>query len=67
MMLRHIGSQDKAERLEKALEICGQYEKRLVITGRNNGATASEYGDYLMETMNDPELEEKWKRFSSQD
>jgi isocitrate dehydrogenase (NAD+) len=67
MMLRHIGYQDKAERLEKALEICGQYEKRLVITGRNNGATASEYGDYLMETMNDPELEEKWKRFSSQD
>jgi len=65
MMLRHIGYQDKATRLEMALEICGQYEKKLVITGRDSGATASEYGDYLMETMNDPDLEAKWKSLSA--
>lgn len=65
MMLRHIGYPEKASRLEMALEICGQYEKKLVITGRDSGATASEYGDYLMKTMTDPELETKWKRLSA--
>ena len=65
MMLRHIGNPEKASRLEMALEICGQYEKKLVITGRDSGATASEYGDYLMVTMTDPELETKWKNLSS--
>ncbi|MFH1965587.1 MAG: isocitrate/isopropylmalate family dehydrogenase [Acidobacteriota bacterium] len=65
MMLRHIGYSEKASRLEMALEICGQYEKKLVITGRDSGATASEYGDYLMVTMTDPELETKWKNLSA--
>jgi isocitrate dehydrogenase (NAD+) len=65
MMLRHINYPEKAAKLEMALEICGQYEKKLVITGRETGATASEYGDYLMETMTDPELETKWKKFNS--
>ena len=62
MMLRHIGFPEKALKLEMALEICGQYEKSLVITGRDTGATASEFGDYLMNTMNDPDLEAKWEK-----
>ena len=62
MMLRHIGFPEKALKLEMALEICGQYEKSLVITGRDTGATASEFGDYLMSTMNDPALEAKWEK-----
>jgi isocitrate dehydrogenase (NAD+) len=65
MMLRHIGYPDRAEKLEMALEICGQHEKKLVLTGRDTGATASEYGDYLMETMTDPGLEAKWTRYTS--
>ena len=65
MMLRHIGYPEKAAKLEMALEICGQYEKKLVITGRDTGASASEYGDYLMETMTDPELQTKWSNLSS--
>ena len=65
MMLRHTGFPEKAAKLEMALEVCGQYEKKLVITGRDTGAAASEFGNYLMETMNDPGLEEKWKRLSA--
>jgi len=65
MMLRHIGYPEKAVKLEMALEICGQYEKKFVITGRDSGASAAEYGEYIMETMNDPGLEEKWKALAS--
>lgn len=60
MMLRHIGFGERAERLEMALDICGQYEKRIAITGRADGCTAEELGDYLMETMKDPELKDRW-------
>ncbi len=65
MMLRHIGYPEKATKLEMALEICGQYEKKLVITGRETGASAAEYGDYLMETMTDPDLLEKWSNLTN--
>ena len=65
MMLRHIGYPEKAARLEMALEICGQYEKKFVITGRDSGASAAEYGEYIMETMNDPGLEDKWRVLAS--
>ena len=51
MLLSHIGYQDKAEALERALDICMLEEKKLVITGRSDGATCSEFGDYVMETV----------------
>ncbi len=51
MLLSHIGMQDKADRLERALDICSFEEKRLVITGRDTGATCSEFGDYVMQTL----------------
>jgi len=63
MMLRHIGFDDKAQKLEMALDVCGQYEKKLVITGRDGGATAAELGNYLMETMKDPGLKAKWESY----
>ena len=46
-----------------ALDVCGQYEKKLVLTGRDSGCTGREYCDYLMETLQDPGLEKKWKGF----
>jgi isocitrate dehydrogenase (NAD+) len=61
MMLRHIGFTDKAERLEMALDVCGQYEKKISITGRDNGASAEEFGDYLMETAQDLNLASRWE------
>ena len=51
MLLSHIGLQDRADRLERALDICSFEEKRLVITGRDNGATCEEFGAYVMETL----------------
>lgn len=63
MMLRHIGIADKAEKLEMALDVCGQYEKRITITGRDTGCTARELGDYLMETIQNPELKAKWSSY----
>lgn len=48
-----------------ALDICGQFEKKLVLTGRSNGATGREYTQYLMETMELPNLEEKWNSFQA--
>ncbi len=51
MLLSHIGEKGKADLLERALDICMFEEKRLSITGRANGCTCSEFGDYIMETV----------------
>ena len=46
-----IGLQDRADKLERALDICSFEEKKLVITGRNTGATCQQFGDYVMQTL----------------
>lgn len=51
MLLAHIGYAEESEKLYKALDICTITEKKLVITGRNTGATSEEFANYLMETM----------------
>ena len=51
MLLSHIGKQKEADLLERALDICMFEEKKLTITGRDNGATCSDFGDYVMETV----------------
>lgn len=51
MLLLHIGYTDKSEKLDKALDICMQTEKKLVITGRSDGCTCEEFGDYVMQTL----------------
>lgn len=63
MMLNHIGLLEKGKKLEMALDICGQYEKKLQITGRDTGATAREYCDYILETIQKPSLEEEWSGY----
>lgn len=51
MLLRHIGYIDKADKLSKALSICNETEKKVVITGYEGGATCAEFADYLMKTI----------------
>ena len=51
MLLSHIGYQDRADKLERALDICSFEEKKLVITGRSDGATCSDFGNYVMDTL----------------
>lgn len=50
MLLSHIGYQAQANKLERALDICMFEEKRLVVTGRSDGASCTDFGNYVLET-----------------
>ncbi|MCZ6660823.1 MAG: isocitrate/isopropylmalate family dehydrogenase [bacterium] len=63
MLIRHIGFVDLADKLEMALDVCGQYEKRLAITGRDTGCTGREFAAYIMETIQDTEIERRWSDY----
>ena len=63
LMLSHLGYGDLGKRVDMALEVCGQYERRMQITGRNTGVTAEEFGKYILETVRDPELEQRWSGY----
>ena len=65
MLLRHIGYGEKGKKLEMALDLTGQFEKKLVMTGRKDGSSSKEFCDYVLEMINDPELEQKWKSYQS--
>lgn len=51
LLLQHIGRQQQAQRLEQALDRCMFQEKKLVVTGRDTGATCEQFGDYVMRTI----------------
>lgn len=51
MLLAHIGYTKEADLLYRALDICTVSEKKLVITGRDTGATGAEFANYLMDTI----------------
>ena len=51
MMLRHIAMTDKAEKLSKALSVCNEQEKKVVVTGNRDGATCKEFADYVINTL----------------
>ncbi len=51
MLLAHIGRRTEADLLYKALDICTVTEKKLVITGRDTGATGEQFADYIMDTI----------------
>jgi len=61
MLLSHIGFVEKGKNLEMALDICGQYEKKMTITGRSNGATGAAFTDYIMDWLKNPKLKETWE------
>ena len=51
MLLRHIARIEEAERLNRALTICIEEERRVVVTGHADGATCEAFGDYLLEKL----------------
>ncbi len=61
MLLRHIGYPQKAQNVEMALEVCGQFEKKAAITGRDTGATGGEYTKYILSWLDDPKLKPRWE------
>lgn len=63
MLLRHIGLDERATRLEMALDICGSFEKKVIVTGRSTGASGAEFVEYLMETLASADLEGRWRSF----
>ena len=65
MMLEHIGFESLGAKLHKALDICGQYERKVVMTGRDTGATSREFGQYLMSTVEDPSVEARWDEYAT--
>jgi len=66
LLISHIGHPERGKNLEMALDICGQYEKKLVLTGRDTGCTGAEYANYLMETLQNPGLKDKWESYTKQ-
>ena len=50
MMLAHIGYADKKVLMEKALDVCTT-EKKVVLTTFTEDASAKEYTDYIIETI----------------
>ncbi len=60
-MFAHIGYSEKNELLEKALRICGETERELVVTTDTDGASAKEYTDYILRTIQVLKTVEKLK------
>jgi isocitrate dehydrogenase (NAD+) len=67
LLIDHLGYSDRNKKLEMAIDICGNFEKKMATTGRDNGATGAEYAQYLMDTIVDPRLEERWKEYTEQE
>lgn len=63
MLMNHIGFTDRSKKLDMALDVCVQYEKKMKMTGRSNGATGEEFAKYIMDTIQDPNLEKKWNSY----
>lgn len=51
MLLSHIGRVELAEKLYRAIEICSETERKLVMTGRSDGATGEAFAEYILETI----------------
>ena len=48
MMIRQLGFTEKADRLADALYVCGEKEKKIVVTGTRDGDKCSEFADYVI-------------------
>jgi isocitrate dehydrogenase (NAD+) len=63
MLLNHVGFAVESKRLEYALDVCIQFERRVVVTGRPEGASGSLLADYVMKTLQDARLEQRWESY----
>jgi isocitrate dehydrogenase (NAD+) len=61
MLLNHIGYVKEAQKLDMALDVCTQFERKVKVTGRPDGATGAQFADYVMETIKRADLEKVWK------
>ncbi|NLM70292.1 MAG: isocitrate/isopropylmalate dehydrogenase family protein [Firmicutes bacterium] len=63
MMLEHIGYNEQGEQLQMALDICSQFERKVKLTGRSDGATNEAYTDYILATLENPQLADVYQRY----
>ncbi len=66
LLLNHIGYVEEGKNLEMALDVCGQFEKKMVMTGRDTGATGKDFTDYVLATMADKKLKSRWDRYQKE-
>lgn len=50
MLLSHIGYIEESQNLDKAIDIC-MADESMKITGRADGCTCSDFGNFIMETL----------------
>ena len=63
MLLNHIGFKDQSAKLDKAIDICSQFEKKMTVTGRDTGCTGEQMAQYIIETVKDSNLDNKWQSY----
>ena len=51
MMLGHIGYVDRKKKLEEAMEVCTELERKVVITTMPEDASTEQFTDYVIETL----------------
>ena len=51
LLLNHIGYKNQAEKIENALILATQIDKKMIITGRDNGVTGEAFTNYILELM----------------
>ena len=51
MLLRHVGKEEAAHRLGRALTLCLEKERKLVVTGDRRGASCEAFTDYLLDNL----------------
>ena len=61
MLLRHIGYSEAAEKIDMALDACGA-EKKMIITGRDTGATGEKYTEHIISLIDRPDLKSYWQK-----
>jgi len=62
LLLSHIGFNELSQKLNMALDICANYERKLKISGREDGVTGEQFTNYLIDTLKDSNLLEKWNK-----
>jgi len=63
MMLEYVGMVDRSRVLAKALDLCAIYDPKARITGRPDGSTTKQFGDYVISTLGDPRMLAKWQSY----
>ena len=47
------------------VDIATQYEKKVAITGRDTGVTGEVFTNYVLDLINDSQLEKKWQSYQT--